>query len=208
MTETSRRVGLFLGAGMVIAAATLVTHAADQNSSGGPGSLVAQAGGPGEPGAGFQGGPGPGRGRQGGPMGRGMGPGGPGMPEIPGIPGIPGIIDLPLGRLGLNGQQQDQVQAIMQSHQDEMKGLGDRAMAARDALEAAVSADTIDENAIRSRAADVAVVDADMAVARAHVRGEVLQVLTAEQRAQAKQMQAEMQAARPPRPGRGGRAGQ
>jgi Spy/CpxP family protein refolding chaperone len=118
------------------------------------------------------------------------------------------VIDLPLGRLGLSGQQQDQVQAIMQTHQDEMKALGDRAMAARQALDAAVTADTIDDNAIRSRAADAAVVDADMAVARAHVRAEVLQVLTADQRAQAKQLLADMQAARPPRPGRGGRAGQ
>jgi Spy/CpxP family protein refolding chaperone len=121
---------------------------------------------------------------------------------------LPGLIDLPLGRLGLTAQQQDQVQAIMQSHQDEMKGLGDRAMAAHDALDAAVTADTIDDGAIRSRAADAAVVDADMAVARAHVRAEVLQVLTADQRAQAKQLLADMQAARPPRPARGGRAGQ
>ena len=135
-------------------------------------------------------------------MGRGIGPGGPGS-----LAG-PGLIDLPLGRLGLSAQQQDQVQAIMQSHQDEMKGLGDRAMAARGALDAAVTADTIDDNAIRSRAADAAVVDADMVVARAHVRAEVLQVLTADQRAQAKQLLAEMQAARPPRLGRGGRAGQ
>ena len=127
-------------------------------------------------------------------MGRGMGPG-----------GALGMIDLPLGRLGLSPQQQDQVQAIMQSHQDEMKALGDRAMAAQDALQAAVTADTIDDNTIRARSADVAAVDADMAVARAHVRGEVLQVLTADQRAQAKQIQAEMEAARPPRPGRGGR---
>ena len=71
MTETSKRVGVFVGAGMLIAAAALSAHAASQNTSADPGSFIAQAGG-----QGLQGGPGgPGfrRGRPG-------GPGGPGDP--------------------------------------------------------------------------------------------------------------------------------
>ena len=101
--------------------------AASQNTSAGPDSFSAPQGGPG--------GPGFGRSRPGGPGGPGgpMGRGGPG-----GMMGPGGPVDLPLARLGLSSQQQDQVQGIVQSHQDEMRGLGDHAMAAQDALEAAI----------------------------------------------------------------------
>jgi protein CpxP len=74
-----------------------------------------------------------------------------------------------------------------------MKALGDRAMAARQALQAAITAETFDETTIRSRSTEVAAVEADMAVARARIRAEVLQVLTPEQQAQLKQMEAQMQ---------------
>jgi Spy/CpxP family protein refolding chaperone len=100
------------------------------------------------------------------------------------------MLDLPLPQLGLSAQQQDQVKAILDSHEAEMSGLRDRAEAAHDALQAAITADVIDDNAIRARSGDAAVVDADMAVARAHVRAEVLQILTADQRALAKQIEA------------------
>ena len=46
----------------------------------------------------------------------------------------------------------------------DIKAVGDRAIAAHQALEAVISADTIDESAIRARSADVATVEADMAV--------------------------------------------
>jgi Spy/CpxP family protein refolding chaperone len=156
--------------------ASVVVHAAEQDPGVRHASFIAQQGGPGGPG-----GRGPGRG---GPMGRG-GPGGPGA-----------MLDLPLPRLGLSAQQQDQVRAILDSHQAEMTALRDRSEAARDGLQAAITADVVDDNAIRARSADLAAVDADMAVARAHVRAEVLQILTADQRAQAKQMEAERPAGR------------
>ncbi len=50
----------------------------------------------------------------------------------------------------------------------------------------------MDESLIRQKSADVAAVDADMAVARAHAYTEVLQILTPDQKAQLKTMQAEM----------------
>jgi Spy/CpxP family protein refolding chaperone len=131
-----------------------------------------------------QGGPGIGRGR-----------GGPGRLGWRGGlmgPGAPALMDLALGRLNLSDAQKDQVKAIMQSHQEELKALGDRAMAAHDALEAAVTADAPDEATIRAKSSEVAAVDADTAVARARIRVEIFQILTAEQQAQAKQMQAEM----------------
>ena len=175
MTTTGRRIGFILGATFIVTAAGIGIRA--QNTS--P-VLQAQAG-PG--GSGF-GGRGPGG--PGGRMGRG-GPMGPG-----------GAVDLPLAQLNLTPQQRDQVKTIMDGHQDELKALGDREMTAREALEAAVSADAIDEGAIRARAADLGSVETDAAITRAHVRAEVLQVLTPEQQTLAKTLQAQH-----PRPGRG-----
>jgi len=178
MTITKARVAFVLGAVMLVLAATMGVQA--QNSSAGQ-ALPAAQGGAG--GSGFGRGPG-------GPMGRGpMGPAGP--------------ADLPLGRLNLSPQQQDQVKAIMDSHQDELKGLADREMAARKALEASIAADALDENTIRSRSADLGAVEADMAVSRAHIRAEVFQVLTPDQQTLAKTLQAQAQAGRPGRPGTG-----
>jgi Spy/CpxP family protein refolding chaperone len=92
-----------------------------------------------------------------------------------------------LDRLGLSDAQKDAVKTIMQSHAAEFKTLAERAAAARRGLEEALMADPIDDAAIRQKSAEVSAVDADMAVAGAHVRAEVFQVLTAEQRDQAKQ---------------------
>ena len=73
-----------------------------------------------------------------------------------------------------------------------------RAQARR--IEAAIMADTVDEAAIRARSAEVAAVEADVAVSRAKLRNQVIQILTPEQRAEANRFQAEA-------PGRGGRHG-
>ncbi len=75
--------------------------------------------------------------------------------------------------------QQQQIRAVMDSHRDEFKAIGERMKAARDAMRAVVEADTIDENAIRAKAADVAAVEADQAVLGAKVRAEILGLLTA-----------------------------
>ena len=73
-----------------------------------------------------------------------------------------------------------------------MEGACGRRIAPHQALHGTVTADAIDESLIRQRSADVAAVDADLAVARAHAHAEVLQLLTADQRAQLKTMQSEM----------------
>jgi Spy/CpxP family protein refolding chaperone len=99
-----------------------------------------------------------------------------------------------LARLGLTDAQKDQVKSIVQSHADEFKTLGSRAGAAHQGLTAAETADTLDDATIRQKSADVAAVDADMAVARAHLRAEVFQILTADQKTQAKQLMAKRQA--------------
>ena len=90
-----------------------------------------------------------------------------------------------LGReIGLTDAQRDQIKSIADSHKEEWKTLADRARTAHTALNAAVTADTLDESLIRQKSSEVAAVDADMAVARAHAHSEVFKILTTEQKAQ------------------------
>jgi protein CpxP len=88
-------------------------------------------------------------------------------------------------QLGLSDAQKPQVRAIVQSHRDEWKGLAERARTARQALNRSVAAGSVDESAIRNDAAQLAAVQADIAVARAHARSEIWNVLTPDQRTQA-----------------------
>jgi periplasmic protein CpxP/Spy len=118
-----------------------------------------------------------------------------------GGPGPAGFVG-PLQRLGLTAAQRDQVKSIVDSHADELKALAERGRTAHAGLREAVDADAVNDAAIRQKSAEVAAVQADMAVARAHVRAEVLQVLTAEQREQLKKLAAD-RAARGPAGRRG-----
>ena len=127
--------------------------------------------GPGQGGA-----PGGPRGRRGGP---GMGPGG------------PGLLGPALRRLELTEDQRSRVRQITESHRDEQRAIADRARKAHEALREVTESPTFDESAVRARAADVASVEADMAVARARLYNEVYQILTPEQQATLKTLQAE-----------------
>jgi Spy/CpxP family protein refolding chaperone len=120
--------------------------------------------------------------------GRGMGPGGPGR----GPGGPMGMLPMLGPRIGLTDAQKDQIKAIADTHKDDWKALADRSRAAHMAVDAAISADTIDEATIRQKSAEAAAVEADIAVARAHARAEVWQILTADQKTQLKTMQTEM----------------
>jgi Spy/CpxP family protein refolding chaperone len=97
---------------------------------------------------------------------------------------------LMLDQLSLTDAQKDQVKNIVDSHRTDLQALGERLGTARRSLESAVSADVTDEAAIRARAGDVAAVDADMAVMRARIRGQVFQILTAEQQTTLKNLEA------------------
>lgn len=108
-------------------------------------------------------------------------------------------------RLNLSDAQKDQVKSIADSHREELQGLAGRAGAARQALHGAVTADVLDEGLIRARAADLAAVESDLAVARARVHGELFRILTPDQQAQAKDAQARMQERRSDRRERGSR---
>ena len=131
----------------------------------------------------------------GGPFGgRRGGPGGPGRLGTRRAGGAMGMLGPMIGaRLNLSDAQKDQVKAVMDSHRDEMQALGDRAAQAQRALETAITADTLDEGTIRARANDRAAVEADLAVMRARIHGEVWNILTAEQKTQAKEMQANVE---------------
>lgn len=188
MTSTLRRFGLGAGTAAVVVTLTVTAvgvYAKAQNSSS-QDQGVGRQGGPGGPG---------GPDGRGGPGGRFGGRGGPGRGGPGGILG-----PMALERLGLDEGQRERVKAVMQSHDAELKGLNDRAFAARGALELAVMADPFDEGAIRARSADTASGEADLAVTRARVRSEVFQILTPEQRAMAKEMPPRPDGRRPPPP--------
>jgi len=130
-----------------------------------------------------------GGGRGPGMMGRGMmGPGGPGMRGGPG-----GMFGLPLRELDLTDAQREQVKAIMTSHRDEQKAVGDKMMAARKALHEAIAAETFNEAAIRAAAGEVGAAEADAAVLQAKIHGEVFAILTPEQVKKAKELRSEME---------------
>jgi protein CpxP len=127
-----------------------------------------------------------------GPMGRGMmGPGGPGMRGGPGGPF--GIAGLPLRELDLTDAQREQVKAVMESHRDEQKAIGDRMMTARKALRDAVESETFDEAAIRAAAGQIGAVEADAAVLQAKIRTEIFALLTPEQVNKAKELRTELE---------------
>ena len=125
-------------------------------------------------------------------MGRGMmGPGGPGFRGGPGGPF--GMGAFALRGLDLTDAQRDQVKAIMESHRDEQRAIGDRMQAARKALHEAIAADSFDEAAIRAKAADIGAVEADAAVLQAKIKSEVVAILTPEQLKKAKELRSDME---------------
>jgi Spy/CpxP family protein refolding chaperone len=140
------------------------------------------------------------QGRRGGPdgfggPGRGRGgPGGPGGP-FDSAQGRP-LAGLPLRELNLTDAQREQVKQIVDSRQQEVRAIGERAMAAREALHAATTSPSFDEGLIRAKAAEVASIEADMAVSRARIFADVFQLLTPEQQAKVK----ELNDSRPHRP--------
>ena len=123
-------------------------------------------------------------------MGRATGPGGPGRG------GPMGMLPMMARELNLTDAQKDQIKAIGESHRQEWKALADRGRSAHEALQQAVTVETVDEALIRQKSAEVAAVEADLAVARARANAEVFRILTPEQKAQA------LEQAKQRRPGR------
>jgi periplasmic protein CpxP/Spy len=177
MTATIRRISLGGGALLLALGVSAGLYASAQNTSQNPPPFRSgRSGGPGRPGPGRWGGPG-------GPM---------------------GMLPMLRREIALTDTQHDEIKAIADSHKDEWQALGDRARKAHAALNDAVTAETLDDGLIRQKSAEVAAVDADLAVARAHAHAEVFQILTADQKAQIKKRQAEMKDRMQSRQGRRG----
>jgi len=117
--------------------------------------------------------PGGGRGF-GGPLG-----GGAGRPFIPRVP-------------DMTDAQRDQIRAIADRHQAEMRPLMEKLRSAQMALEDAIVTNPSDEATIRLKSADVASAEADLAVIRGQVYAEVVALLTPEQQQKLQQQREQM----------------
>jgi len=113
-------------------------------------------------------------------------PGGPGHGRGP-RGGVGQRGDLGLRGIELTDAQRDQVQKILQSHQEARQAAHTKMREAHRGLAEATRAEVIDEAAIRARSADVATAMADEAILRAKIRAEVNGILTAEQQATLKE---------------------
>jgi len=120
------------------------------------------------------------------------GPGGPGDAGRFGRGGFGGPMAI-LRQLDLTEDQRAQVRQVMDSHRDELRASGERVMAAHRAQNDAVTAAQFDEQVVRTRAAELAAVQADAAVLQAKVHSEVFAVLTPEQQAKAAELKAQRQ---------------
>jgi periplasmic protein CpxP/Spy len=104
-----------------------------------------------------------------------------------------GDFGLPLRGLDLTAEQRTQVRNVFEQHRDELRKVHERVRAAFKAQNDAVTAIPPDESAIRAKSADVAAAQAEAAVLRARIHGEVYQILTPEQQQKAKELRAERQ---------------
>ena len=122
--------------------------------------------------------------RRGGRGGRGAWMGGP-------RGGGPARAVLPLGRLELSDDQREQVRTVMAESREEARDHLREMRAAREALAEAVSSPDVDEDSIRTLAADVGRLTGDAAVRRAQVYAAVWRILTPEQQERAGEIAAE-----------------
>ena len=127
---------------------------------------------------------------------------GPGMGDRMRGPGGP--MGPMFGGLDLTEDQRAQLRKIREARQPEFKAAGEKLRAAREGMRQLIEADSINESAIRSKAAEVAAAEAEVAILNARVRQESLQVLTSEQQANLKELREQrgghMKPRRGPRP--------
>jgi Spy/CpxP family protein refolding chaperone len=123
---------------------------------------------------------------QNGPGGRGAGP------QVRGGPGGRGFAaGFALGRLDLSDAQKQQVRTIVQRHREQSRPTMERLQQAMQAQRAAINAVPVNESAVRSAAAALASVQADMAVEQARLHSDIFGVLTVEQQQKAKELEAQ-----------------
>ena len=100
---------------------------------------------------------------------------------------LPGLRDL-----DLTDAQREQVRSIAEQNRDAGGARAEQLATARAALHEAVMAEVVNETTIRTLPDDLATLEADAAVQRAHVNAEIWQVLTPGQRAELRELQAEV----------------
>ena len=120
---------------------------------------------------------------------RRRGPGGPGMRG-------PGFGGGQFRGLDLSDDQRAQLRKIREARQPEFKAAGEKLRAARQGMRALVTADQINESAIRAKSQEVAAAQAEVAILNAKVRAESLQILTSEQQAKLKELRTTRQTRR------------
>ncbi|MGE0704689.1 MAG: Spy/CpxP family protein refolding chaperone [Vicinamibacterales bacterium] len=162
MTLFTKRIAFGVGVVALALGAGAAGFAAAQDGGGNSGGRHFMHGGPGGPG---------------GPRGF-MGRGGPGGP-------LGGFM---FGPLDLTDAQEEQVRTILETRRASNEPLMERAQTARAALHEAIATQPVDEGMIRARSADLASVEADLAVARAQVQAEIMGLLTDEQKAELAEM--------------------
>jgi protein CpxP len=125
-----------------------------------------------------------GPGRRGGPGGfGGRGAGDPGRPGGPG--------GLPLQALNLTDTQKDQVKQLMLQYRQQNQTAADGLRTAMDAQRKAVETIPADEGLIRSTTPALVEAETEMAIQQARLQGEIFALLTPDQQAQVRKLQAE-----------------
>ena len=120
-----------------------------------------------------------GRGARAGRMGRGGGP-------------IPGGQLMHLRALDLSEAQREQVRSILEQSGEATRAADEHVRTARQALQEAVTADVVNENAILALANELGIAEGDAAVQRAYLHAQVWQLLTPEQQVAAREAEAEL----------------
>jgi Spy/CpxP family protein refolding chaperone len=98
---------------------------------------------------------------------------------------------LPLRALNLTEAQQEQVRTLAQQFRSQNRTVGERLRTAMDAQRKAVATIPVNEQLIRSTTQELAEAQTDMAIQQARLQTEIFGLLTPEQQAQAKKLEAE-----------------
>ena len=122
-----------------------------------------------------------------------QGPGGPGGRGGFG-PRAFGGVGLPLRALNLSDAQEQQLRTLRQQFRDQSRSAAEKFRAAMLAQRNAVAAIPVDEPLIRSTSQALADAQTELALQQARLQSEIFGLLTPEQQAQAKKLQAEREA--------------
>lgn len=118
-------------------------------------------------------------------------PGGPGGRGGRGGPGGPGDFGLPLAQLNLTDGQRQQIRDLTRKRLEAGAQVQERLRASQDARRAALETLPVNEGAIRSTTADLLAAETDAAILQAHLRADIVTLLSPEQQDQLKKIQAQ-----------------